>query len=126
MADHNNMTKEQARERLWKMDDAYIATVDGQILWGRHLSRFSPLASYVYASTTLAQTGLDDYKDYRLKLSHWNRQRVREGYSSEFVYQPLTLGQSLSEIGIDVVLLMVWNVLLFMSANVAFLRYDVR
>ena len=33
------------QENLWKMDDAYIANVDGQMELGQHLSRLSPLTS---------------------------------------------------------------------------------
>jgi ABC-type transport system involved in multi-copper enzyme maturation permease subunit len=122
----------QNEEKMWKMDDAYIATVDGQIGMGQHLSRLSPLSSYIYASTTLAQTGISDMKDYRLRVSQWDRERRRRGDSGaqtqayEFVHQTLPIQRSFSDIVIDVALLMLCNVLLFMSANMVFLRYDVR
>jgi ABC-type transport system involved in multi-copper enzyme maturation permease subunit len=118
---------EQDRENLWKMDDAYIATVDGQIEIGQHLSRLSPLSSYIYASTTLTQTGIPDMKDYRLKVSQWDRERKRRREdSNEFAYQTLTIQQSFSDIFIDVALLMLWNVLLFMCANMVFLPWERR
>ena len=56
---------EKQREILWSMDDTYIAKIDRQIELGKNLARLSPLASYVYGSTTLAQTGIPDYQDYR-------------------------------------------------------------
>ena len=135
---HHDITK-QEREELWKVDDAYIATLDRQTRTGQHLARLSPAASYLYASTTLAQTGVNDYQDCR----QWFFGRVKE-YSRigesvadrEYLlevgrkgwpgYQPLSLRRSFSEISVDIVLLMMWNILLFMGANVAFLRYDVR
>jgi len=117
----------QNEEKMWKMDDAYIATVDGQIEIGQHLSRLSPLSSYIYASTTLAQTGIADMKDYRLRVSQWDRERRRrEEGSTEFVHQTLPIQRSLSDIFIDVALLVLWNILLFLCTNMVFLRYDVR
>jgi hypothetical protein len=93
---------------------------------GQHLARLSPLASYVYASTTLAQTGIADYQDYRRRVKQWVRESTREEERPEFVHRSLTLDRSLSEISIDLLWLLLWNVLLFMGANLAFLRYDVR
>jgi ABC-type transport system involved in multi-copper enzyme maturation permease subunit len=135
---HNDITK-QEREELWKKDDAYIATLDRQTRMGQHLARFSPVASYLYASTTLAQTGVSDYQDYRRwffgRVKEYSRigssvadreQLLEAGRKGLFAYQPVALQQSFSEISMDFVLLILWNVLLFMGANLAFLRYDVR
>jgi hypothetical protein len=138
LAPHHNITK-QEREELWRVDDAYIATLDRQTRMGQHLARLSPAASYLYASTTLAQTGVYDYQDYR----QWFFERVKEysrigesvadrqyllevGRKGWPAYQPLSLRRSFSCISLDIALLMLWNVLLFMGANMAFLRYDVR
>ena len=118
-------TVKEDQENLWKMDDAYIAKVDGQMELGHHLSRLSPLTSYVYTCTTLAQTGIPDGIDYRQAVSKWDRER-RRGHPTEFVHQPIALEQSLSEIFMDCVLLVLWNVLLLMGANMVFTRYDVR
>lgn len=117
---------EQNKERLWKMDDAYIATVDAQIELGQHLSRLSPLASYIYASTALAQTGIPDMKDYRLKVSLWDRAQKRREEPTKFAYQSLTVQQSVSDVLPDMALLILWNALLFLCASIVFLRYDVR
>jgi hypothetical protein len=115
------------REKIWQMNDAYIAKVDGQIEMGQHLSRLSPWASYLYASTTLAQTGPSDMADYRRQLSKWLRMYQRSGEEpTGFVYHPLSFRNSLSFVLIDGLLLMMWNFLLFMGAFTAFLRYDVR
>lgn len=118
-------TVKEDQENLWKMDDAYIAKVDGQMELGHHLSRLSPLSSYVYTCTTLAQTGIPDGINYRQTVSKWDRER-RRGHPTEFVHQTIALEQSLSEVFMDGVLLVLWNVLLFMGANMVFSRYDVR
>ena len=122
----HNITEEQ-REILWSMDDAYISKIDRQIELGKNLSRLSPLASYVYGSTTLAQTGIPDYQDYRRRLFAWLKRNARqEGRWSLFVHRPHPLVYSFSEVWMDLQLLLLWNVLLFMGANLAFHRYDVR
>jgi ABC-type transport system involved in multi-copper enzyme maturation permease subunit len=116
---------EDYREILWKMDDQYIATVDGQMELGQDLSRFSPFASYVYASSTLAKTGISDAQNFRQQVSDWDRER-RRGRFTQLALPPLRLEQSFGEITADLTLLLLWNVLLFAGAHVAFLRYDVR
>ena len=118
-------TVKEDQENLWRMDDVYIAKVDGQMELGQHLSRLSPLTSYVYTCITLAQTGIPDGIDYRQALSKWDRER-RRGHPTEFVHQTIELKHSLSEIFTDGALLVLWNVLLFMGANMVFSRYDVR
>ena len=124
-----NITEEQ-REILWSMDDTYISRVDRQIELGQNLARLSPLTSYVYSSTTLAHTGISDYQDHRRRLFAWVKRNTRQGGHrtqwSQFVHRPQTLARSFSEVWIDLQLLLLWNALLFMGANLAFHRYDVR
>lgn len=122
----HDITEEQ-REILWSMDDTYISKIDHQIALGKNLSRLSPLASYVYGSTTLAQTGIPDYQDYRRRLFAWLKRTARqEGKWSMFVHRPHSFADSLSKVWVDSQLLLLWNVLLFLGANLAFHRYDVR
>jgi len=116
---------EEYREILWKMDDEYIAAVDAQIEMGQNLSRFSPFASYAYACSTLAQTGIPDAQNFRQQVAHWDRER-RRGRISQLELLPLRSEQSFPKVATDLILLLLWNILLFMGANVAFLRYDVR
>jgi ABC-type transport system involved in multi-copper enzyme maturation permease subunit len=123
---------EEMRETMWSMDDAYIASVERQIRIGQNLARISPLASYVYASTTLGQSGIDDYLDYLQRLKLWVRENARREGSravrqwTKFAHRTLALDRSLSRIAFDVLWLVLWNICLFMGANLAFLKYDVR
>ena len=122
----HDITEEQ-REILWSMDDAYISKIDRQIALGKNFSRLSPLASYVHGSTTLAQTGIPDYQDYRRRFFAWLKRNVRqEGQWDMFVHRPQPVERSFSAVWLDMQLLLLWNVLLFMGANLAFHRYDVR
>ena len=116
---------QEYREILWKLDDEYIATADAQMEMGQNLSRLSPFASYVYASSTLAQTGISDARNFRQQVAYWDRER-RRGRATELELPPLRSEQSFQEITLDLILLLLWNVLLFLGANVAFLHYDVR
>ena len=124
--ERNREDIELTEQEKLRMNDAHVASVDSQMRMGQNISRLSPLGAYVYGATTLAQTGLSDYTDYRTELQYWNRKRLRQEEPGEFVYQPLSLRRSLSEMALDGVLLLLWNVLLFMGAHMAFLRYDVR
>ena len=121
------------QERMWRLDDAYIAKVDGQMEFGQHLSRLSPLASYVYAATTLAQTGIPDALDYRRQIIDWHRRLSREEWAfhwsgpyERLVHRFMSVEESVSKIGVDGGLLLLWIVLLFLCANMMFMRYDVR
>lgn len=116
---------EDCRETLWKMDDEYITKVDAQMGMAENLSRFSPFASYVYASTMLAQTGIPDAQNFRRQVADWDRER-RRGRPAELSLPPLRIEQSVLGITNDLILLLSWNALLFVGAHVAFLRYDVR
>ena len=64
----------------WAIDDRYIAEVDGQIALTQTLSRLSPLASYRYATATLARTGVADAQRFRDAVIRWDRQQRRVGY----------------------------------------------
>jgi hypothetical protein len=116
---------DEYREEFWKMDDEYIATVDEQISIGQNLSRISPFACYVYASSTLAKTGISDAQNFRQQVAEWDREN-RRGKPMQLVMAPLQLEQSLLVASTDMILLLAWNVLLLTGANVAFLLYDIR
>jgi ABC-type transport system involved in multi-copper enzyme maturation permease subunit len=118
-------TIEEDMERLWGMDDAYIAKVNSQADLGMHLSRLSPLSSYVYGCTALASTGIHDIQDYRYRVAFWDR-ACRRGRESEFRDTSLSLGESLNDVWLDLALMIIWNTILGLFAIVAFVRYDVR
>jgi hypothetical protein len=64
----------------WAIDDRYITEVDGQIALTQTLSRLSSLASYCYATATLARTGVADAQLFRDAVIRWDRQQRRVGY----------------------------------------------
>jgi len=124
-------------EACWKVDDKYIAMVDKQTNLAQQLSRFSPLASYTYAVTTIARTGMNESQRYKRAVIEWDRDIRRVAMTQHvgaydwqekvpFVYHEISLAEGLNAVTVDIVLLILFNVLLFMAACVAFLRYDVR
>lgn len=116
---------EEMQETLWKLDDKYIGTIDAQIEMAANFSRLSPFASFVYASTTLAQTSIKDAQNYRKQVSDWDRER-RRGRPDQLLLPPFRLKKSFLVMANDLVLLVSWNAILFMGAYLVFLRYDVR
>lgn len=105
-----------------------------------NLSRLSPAASYAYAVTDLASTGLDEYRRFDLAVAtHLTRlaeyeklftlsarsQTFDPGKVPAFDYRPRPLSHTIRGIGPDVLILALGNVVLFMSAYVVFLRADV-
>ena len=124
-------------EACWKVDDNYIAMVNKQANLAQQLSRFSPFASYTYAVTTIARTGMNESQRYKHSVIEWDRNIRRVAMTQHvgaydwqekvpFVYHEMSLVEGLNAVTVDIVLLILFNVLLFMAACIAFLRYDVR
>ena len=117
--------------------------MDAQIRLAKQLSRISPLASFAYATTDLAGTGIRDRNrfmemlpDYRKQISVFGLDRwvlydggeVEGDYNIEgypqFVYEESRLQDRIGGILIDILVLGIWNILFFMGAYFSFLRYD--
>lgn len=148
---YNEMT--DARNRIF---DGYIKKMVAQVNAGRNFTRLSPTVLYQRASEALAGTGIarfehlyNQIKRYRNILKRYvldkdkgdsdSRHLLFEGNSECISQKPvdfntvprfqepdLSLGESLQWAIWDIGLLMLFNVLFFMGAYMAFLRYDVR
>ena len=114
-----------------------------------NLSRISPASSYTFAMTGLANTGitrqqtfLRNAKQYQRDFSRYLNEKLAEGKGLGFnpndpndkmdlsdmpQFQPKdpTLGTSLNEAWVDILLLFFMGILFFMAAYVSFLRCDV-
>ena len=110
------------------------------------LSRISFADTYHFAVGTLAGTDQRSYNDFIQNARAYKRKIVeyltdREAFSSRawfsndqgdaeltdlpvFEHQRLSLSESLSRASIDILILLAWNIVLFMVAYVSFLRYD--
>lgn len=135
---------ESRRRRL----DTFYRDRRQQIDLSKNLSRLSPSASFTYAVTALASTGTGLYSSFRAaykrfddEFHDWAGQWYREFRkgdgkhpdkdwlhadalpSMKLVATPID--DAVSSTMTDIVLLLVFNVLLFMLSYLFFLRYDV-
>ena len=126
-----------------KVNKQYQKQMEEQVRLAQYLSRLSPLASFVYAATDLAGTGVQDrnrFMDqlpvYRKTVSLFGQQswvdaaergdwdsRTTEGYP-QFVYEEPVVSDRIN--WLDILILGMWNVIFFMGAYLSFLRYDVK
>ena len=113
------------------------------------ISRLSPVSCYMYAMSTLAGTGLMEEPAIKESARRFDEQLQTNVYSKVFIVKlkgstssssnfegnnppPLfeimrsSFEDILGKIWLDLVLLVMFNVLLFACAYVAFLKYDVR
>ena len=110
------------------------------------LSRISFADTYDFAVGTITGTDRQHYNDFIQNARAYKRKIVeylkdKEAFSSRawfsddkgaaeltdlpvFQHQRLSLSESLSRASVDVLILVAWNIVLFMTAYVSFLRYD--
>lgn len=128
-----------------KLDRFYEDQFQTQIDISRTLSRLSPAASFRYATTELAGTGISLFdghrqagKRFQAEFAEYADQLYRQQNDGKLAagwFQAdqvpamklllPRLDDTLSRIGADLLLLAVFNLLLFMGTYVSFLRYDV-
>ena len=111
------------------------------------LSRLSFAEVYHFAVGTLAGTDRQRYNDFIEHARDYKREIVeylkdKEAFSSRawfstdkgaadleglpvFEHQRLSLSESFARASMDILILFAWNIVLFMTAYVSFLRYDV-
>jgi hypothetical protein len=117
---------------LNQMEEDYRNKFDRLVRLSKNINRLSPAASFVYASTELAGTGIGEesrlkenvlrYKDSVLSI----RERG-EKQAPAFAYGYRSVGQFLAQGGLfDLAWLVFFNILFFALGYVAFVRYDVR
>jgi len=113
-------------EQDYMRKHAYLAAVAG------HISRISPAAVYLYASTNIVGTGIEDnHKFLDTALRYISDMRfgmppTGAGRQKEVKFFSVRLTDSLVNSKIDLILLIFTNILLFMCAYLFFLRSDVK
>ena len=128
-----------------KINEQFQKEMDEQIRITQYISRISPLASFTYAVTDLADTGIhgrnsfnDLLPDYAREVGNlaidkylemfnkeswsWNQLNI-EGYP-EFQYQESRLQDRINFI--DILGLAIWSIVFFMGAYLSFLKYDLK
>ncbi|MEW5946139.1 MAG: hypothetical protein AB1742_08075, partial [bacterium] len=133
--------------------DRFEREVRTQVSLTKMVSRVSPVSSFIYAATDLANTGIE--REWHLKEALWNYQTqfrdflekkftlpddqrthsIFGGFFREpeynlddmprFNYKPMPLGDRIAIVLTDIFLLFGFAVFFFMAAFVAFLRADI-
>jgi ABC-type transport system involved in multi-copper enzyme maturation permease subunit len=143
---------EEQDKRFAKLDRFYNSQVQHQIRLNQSISRFSPSAAFVYASTQCAGTGVQDFvhmldevstyvRQYQDEVREQDRKRDKnpkrdENWSFVDSYDPLvwpkfdpqrlSAATALNRCWLDLVVMTGAAAFLFLLAFVGFMRYDAR
>lgn len=150
------LAQKEARATQAKIRKDYARSKAAQVAFAKNVVRLSPTAVYQYAAETIAGTGLRHYERWMKQAEEYQRQfeqfivaedakdetskhvigAVGDTYMSRkgvelkqvpvFVEQPAPVKEALEAALLDLLLLFVFNVVLFMLAYAGFLRADVR
>ncbi len=140
--------KKEVPQRVRDLEGRWLNRLDNQTKLAMNISRISPSATYVYAATTIAGTGVKDYAQLREEIY---RHREELGKERDHFVRPdkskpipmlyikikmekvplfrnmhLDLTNSLNNAIWDIGILCIYLVILFMVTFVKFLRYDVK
>ena len=157
-ANRDKKISDEERQRLWllawekgeaekgRIAEVYLRSTGAQVAVSQALSRASPAACLIYATSELADTGLGFYQraqtayaQYRRDFRDYARRLKREasedklkadwlvaGEIPALTIRPSTLGETVDAIATEVIVLALLQALAFAWAYVGFLRYDVR
>ncbi|MDE0964395.1 MAG: ABC transporter permease subunit [Candidatus Latescibacteria bacterium] len=146
--DMREKIEQEGGNRKKKLDQFYQDKLNAQIELSKNLSRISPSASFTYATTDLAHTGIGlftsfkrGYNRFEDEFGTWANEwddtyhDNDEKYPDENWLQADTLptfkmhhqrlDDAIEAALMDILLLLVFNVLFFMLSYLFFLRYDV-
>ena len=144
-ANYNTMQKDHLPKVMDiqdRINEQFQKSMNAQIALAQNISRASPFASFAYAASDLAGTGirdrnlfLDQLPQYRREITDFGldayieankrddwRSRTIDGYP-QFTYEDSVISDRLN--WIDILILCVWNIIFFLGAYLSFLRYDV-
>jgi len=115
-----------------QMEEDYRNKFDRLVRASKTICRLSPAASFVYASTEIAGTGIGEeglFKREVIRYKNRTLEDVRSGIKAHpaFAYRYRSIGRVLAEGGLfDMAWLLVFNIVFFAASYVAVVRYDVR
>ena len=136
----------EVRSRNQKLDDFYADKLGSQMSVSMTISRLSPSASFRYAFTGLCGTGVSLHEHFRRAYERFREQfreyteRMRErGNKGELDRAWLKIDEiprltifeertkdTINAVLVDILLMVIYNVLFFITCYAFFLRYDVR
>ena len=129
-------------DRKRQISDGFQREMGDQVRLAQGLSRISPLASFVYAVSGLAGSGVEEQFRFQNALLDYQREIQRFVYAAHerkaktgtleisgyprLVFKAAPLSDRIAGAVTDLLLLGMWNVVFFAGAYVGFLKYDVR
>jgi ABC-type transport system involved in multi-copper enzyme maturation permease subunit len=137
--------RREGERRKQRVEQFYEEEMQRQVDLGQALSRLSPAASFRYATTELAATGIGFYASFRKSSRRFQdgfreyaeqvASRRRSGQLADHWLQleevpdmrlvPARVADAVAAIYLDLLLLGVYTTLFFVGAYARFLRYDV-
>ncbi len=115
-----------------KMEEDYRNKFDRLIRLSKNINRISPAASFVYAATEIAGTGIGEeglLKSEVIRYKNRFLEDIRSGIKGHaaFSYRYRSVGRVLAEGSLfDIAWLLVFNIVFFAAGYAAVVRYDVR
>jgi ABC-type transport system involved in multi-copper enzyme maturation permease subunit len=121
-----------------RLEENYRAKFDRLVSLSKNINRLSPVASFVYAVTDIAGTGISEESNYKREVVRYKDSIVQRMISSiisdskieaypAFRYNYRTLSQIFAQGALfDMAWLVFFNILFFALSYFAFVRYDVR
>ncbi len=132
-ADHNwDARVVTLNEELDRLGEDYRIKFERLVRLAKTLNRISPAASYVYAATEIAGTGIGEESRLKQEVVRYKNRVLAEGGRSDksapvFAYRYRTMGEVLATGGLfDLAEILVLAILLFVAAYAAIIRTDVR
>jgi len=125
-------------EEIDRLQEDYRWRFDRLVRLSKNINRLSPAASYVYAVTDIAGTGISEEMNLKGEIVRYKDLIIRQMISAiasdspakeypAFGYRPRSLGSIFAEGGLfDAAWLVFFNILFFALSYVSFVRYDVR
>ncbi len=136
--------RKAVREEQQKLNDYFRRDLDKQIRLAKNLSRASPLAPFIYSATDISGTGIKERDRFLKVVSRYREKLVNYSYEKQaqlretdrntevfdvtdypqFRYEYSLLSDRLRETGMNLLLLMLWNLVFFVAAYLSFIRAD--
>ncbi len=140
--------KKELPDKIQALEGQWLRGLENQVKLAMNVSRVSPSSAYIYASASLAGTGIADYQKLRDEILRYRQQlgdtrkdfvvddkskpipmlyvKVDQSKVPLFEDRRLDIASSVNNAIVDFAVLAVYLVILFMIAFLKFLNYDVK
>lgn len=131
------------KNRMERINESFRNKLDVQMKIAKTIAFLSPYACFIFSINTLAGTGIENEKHFIAAAEtfdrtyfdyfHYSGYKEKNGwpvYDVEhkpvFVYKAMSLAEKVEASKFEIVVLLLFNGLLFLGTYISFLRYDVR